>query len=245
MDYSADVLDCASLKLRNNTHINYLPRCEKWIASSALQKCVRRSEAALAQRAAFTFARLDRQGLWRRLISIAFEDVGVGDIDVLIETVAIATSPDWRANAGEEKALAYLVQRLTEAPKDRSADYLMLAARLHAGFEHMRQTCKAGSIETRLKLVADLAEPLAERAVAAWFLSGLDERYERIVGKGDLQALGDTYKSLGVSEQLATATLTAARRTREPFTIMPPLSGWKFSALAPLPSENAPSPDRR
>jgi replication-associated recombination protein RarA len=167
MDYSADVLDCASLKLRNNTHINYLPRCEKWIASSALQKCVRRSEAELAQRAAFTFAHLDPAGLWRRLISIAFEDVGAGDIDVLIETVAIATSPDWRANAGEEKVLAYVVQRLTGAPKDRSADYLMLAARLHATFEQMRQTCKAGSIETRPKLVADLAKPLGERAVAA------------------------------------------------------------------------------
>jgi hypothetical protein len=242
MDYSADVLDCASLKLRNNTHVDCLPRCEKWIASSALQKCVRRSEAGLAQRAAFTFARLDRQGLWRRLISIAFEDVGAGDIDVVIETVAIATSPDWRANAGEEKAIAYLVQRLTEAPKDRSADYLMLAARLHAGFEHMRQTCKASSIETRLKLVADQTRPLAERAVAAWFLSGLDERYEKIVGPGNLQALGDTYKSLGVSEQLATATLTAARRTREPFTIMLPLVWLEIQRTGPATVREFPVP---
>ena len=68
MDYSrkSDFLGCVSFKLRNNAHIDYLTRCEKWVASSALQKCVRRSETELAQRAAFTFAHLDPAGLWRR-----------------------------------------------------------------------------------------------------------------------------------------------------------------------------------
>ena len=118
-DWKSNVLSCVYPKFPSSVSFVRLPSCEKWIASSALQKCVRRSAVELGQRAAITFLRLDRPGLWRRLISIAFEDVGAADIDVLIETVAVATSADWRAKAGEEKALTYLVQRLAEAPKDR------------------------------------------------------------------------------------------------------------------------------
>jgi hypothetical protein len=188
-----------------------------------LQKCIRRGSVELGQRAAITFHRLDQLGLWRRLISIAFEDIGAADIDALVETVAVATSADWRAKSGEGKALAYLVQRLAEAPKDRSADYLMLAARHHPSILHMRQTCATSSIETRLNLLTDLTRSLPERAAAAWFLSGLDERYERIVGRGDLRALEETYRALGASDQLCAATMGAAGRTREPFNILVPL----------------------
>jgi hypothetical protein len=222
-DWKLDVLTCLYSKLPNASRVECLPRCEKWIASSALQKCVRRGAAELGQRAAITFFKLDKPGLWRRLISIAFEDIGAADIDALIETVAIATATEWRTQVGEERALAYLVQRLSDAPKDRSADYLMLAAHHHASLAHMRQTCATSSIETRLNLLTDLSRSLPERAVAAWFLSGLDERYEKIVGRGDLPALKETYRALGASDLLCTATMAAARRTREPFNILVPL----------------------
>ena len=68
--------------------------------------------------------------MWRRLISIAFEDVGAAEPDALIDTVALATAADWRAKHGEAQALAWIVQRLADAPKDRSADLLMSAKNL-------------------------------------------------------------------------------------------------------------------
>jgi hypothetical protein len=222
-DWKSDVLNRLYSKLPSAARVDCLPRCEKWIASSALQKCVRRGAVDLGQRAAIAFLKLDKSGLWRRLISIAFEDIGAADVNALIETVAVATSTEWRTKVGEERALAYLVQRLCEAPKNRSADYLMLAARHHPSLAHMRHVCSTNAIDTRLKLLTDSTRPLAERAVAAWFLSGLDERYEKIVGKGDPQALEETYRALGASDQLCTATMAAARRTREPFNIMVPL----------------------
>jgi hypothetical protein len=244
-DWKSKVLCCVYSKLPSSASFDRLPSCEKWIASSALQKCVRRGTIELGQRAAITFLGLDRPGLWRRLISIAFEDVGAADTDALIETVAVATSADWRAKVGEEKALAYLVQRLAEAPKDRSADYLMLAARHHPSLGHMRNTCSTNSIEMRLKLLTDLTRLLAERAVAAWFLSGLDERYEKIVGRGDPRALEEAYRALGADDRLCTATMAAARRTREPFNILVPLvwleiqrSG--FSAVRDFPLPHSP-----
>ena len=71
--------------------------CNRWIASSALQKAIRRGDVALAQRAAFALHREDRSGIWRRLIAIAFEDVGPADLDVILETVAVA-GPRPRSN---------------------------------------------------------------------------------------------------------------------------------------------------
>src|SRR5262245_11819758 len=55
-------------------------KCERWIASSVLQKAIRRADVELAYRAACTLLDVDRSAVWRRLILIAFEDVGAGDI---------------------------------------------------------------------------------------------------------------------------------------------------------------------
>ncbi len=69
-------------------------RCDRWIASSLLQKSIRRGEVELARRAASTLHAFDRNAIWRRLIVIACEDVGVGDIDALLETFLAAASTD-------------------------------------------------------------------------------------------------------------------------------------------------------
>ena len=115
--------------------------CNRWIASSALQKAIRRGDIAIAQRAAFALHREDRPATWRRLIAIAFEDVGCADINVVVETVAVATSSNWRAAHGEEEVLASIVNRLALAPKDRSADYLMWVAAEHPDQFETRAIC--------------------------------------------------------------------------------------------------------
>src|SRR5438046_1638011 len=106
-------------------------RCNRWIASSALQKAIRRCDTAIALRAAFALYREDRSATWRRLIAIAFEDVGPADLAVILETVAVATLPKWRAVIGQEAVLRSTVSTLATAPKDRSADYLMWIAAEH------------------------------------------------------------------------------------------------------------------
>ena len=53
-------------------------RIDPYVASSLLQKAIRRGDASLAERAALTLHRLRGQGIWRRFLVIAFEDVGIG-----------------------------------------------------------------------------------------------------------------------------------------------------------------------
>ncbi len=52
-------------------------RCDRWIARSALQKAIRRGEVQIAQRALATLLEQDRYSIWRHLIVIASEDIGV------------------------------------------------------------------------------------------------------------------------------------------------------------------------
>jgi replication-associated recombination protein RarA len=82
-----------------------------------LQKAIRRGEGATGQRAASVLHREDHARAWRRLIAIAFEDVGPADVDVVVQTVAAAISSDWRAKHGEERVFASILSQLAEALK--------------------------------------------------------------------------------------------------------------------------------
>src|SRR5215208_5599708 len=59
-----------------------------WVAMSLLQKATRRGREDLAHCAASTLLQIAPDRLWRRLGCIAFEDVGVADLDIVFLTTA-------------------------------------------------------------------------------------------------------------------------------------------------------------
>lgn len=197
--------------------------CDRWIASSAFQKGIRRGDLQLALRAALVLSAYSRSYTWRRLLVIAFEDVGTAEIDVLIETVAVATTPKWRAKHGELSSLAYIIRRLAQAPKDRSADYLISAASNHPSLSDARRAYGLVDPALCLQTVVDQSLPLSTRALAAWLSSGVEGRGGPSLGGGSLAELGRVFQSLGANEDLLSATKLAARRTREPITVVVPL----------------------
>jgi hypothetical protein len=196
---------------------------DPWVVSSLLQKSIRRGERELAERAAFTFFQLKGAAVWRRLIVIAFEDVGIGSVDALTTTVAVAGDSAWRKNYGGDLRLAaYLARLLAEAPKDRSADYLC-DARDHPTLADFWRAMANASLESRLSRVRDQALGLPQRAVATVSALGIGWRGDISRGTGGLEALLATFRELEVSEELVAATGIAAARTREPITAMVPL----------------------
>ena len=50
---------------------------DPWLISSLLQKSIRRGETDIARRAALTLSKHRGAAIWRRLIVIAFEDIGI------------------------------------------------------------------------------------------------------------------------------------------------------------------------
>lgn len=66
---------------------------DPFVASSLLQKAIRRGDADLAERAAITLWRLRGAGIWRRLMVIGNEDIGIASVEALIKTTAACTDP--------------------------------------------------------------------------------------------------------------------------------------------------------
>jgi replication-associated recombination protein RarA len=89
----ANVLSIARQQLSDAICQDQSPICDPlkvspWIAMSCLQKAIRRGHEHLALRAAATLLHVSPERLWRRCGCIAFEDIGVANLD----TVAIVTA---------------------------------------------------------------------------------------------------------------------------------------------------------
>jgi hypothetical protein len=196
---------------------------DPWVVSSLLQKSIRRSDTNIAQLAAFTFFKLKGGAIWRRLMVIAFEDIGIGSLDALTMTTAAAGDSAWRKNHGDDLRLAaYLAGLLAEAPKDRSADYLC-DANDHPMLADFWRAMENASLDSKLSHVGDQALSLPQQAAAAVSALGTGSHGRISPGTGGLQALLIAFDELKVPGGLVAATRIAATRTREKITAMVPL----------------------
>ena len=196
---------------------------DQWVVISLLQKSIRRGEVATAQRAAFTLFAQKGSAIWRRFMVIAFEDVGAASPDAVAMTVAASTDSSWRRkNGGDLHIAVQLARVLAEAPKSRSAEHLITSAQHHPSLAKARMLQGATSLTDQLAAVMNQNASLTERAIAVWCASGIGWVAEKRA-KADLPALLDKFRSLGVPDELVTATGIAAQKTREPITLMVPL----------------------
>jgi replication-associated recombination protein RarA len=110
-----------------------------WLAMSVLQKAIRRGHEDLALSAAATLLRDAPEKLWRRIGCIAFEDVGLADLDaVALATVALEGKRVRAALGGEWAVASCVVVELSRAPKCRAADDLLMACELHPAYAEAR-----------------------------------------------------------------------------------------------------------
>jgi len=196
---------------------------DQWVMISLLQKSIRRGEVATAQRAAFTLFAQKGSAIWRRFMVIAFEDVGVASPDAVAMTVAASTDPSWRRkNGGDLHIAVQLARVLAQAPKSRSAEHLITSAQHHPSLAKARMLRGASSRTDQLAAVMKQNASLTERAIAASCASGVGWNGEKRE-HSDLAAVLETFHGLGVPDELVAATGIAARKTREPITLMVPL----------------------
>lgn len=196
---------------------------DAWLAASALQKAIRRRDHDVAGRAALTLYRLRGSATWRRLVVIACEDIGIASPDVVAVTVEAACDPALRRRLGDVRLLLSLVRELVAAPKDRSADLLTGYVHHHPRLTESRASFGSMPLSRRIAIASDPSASLYSRAMAAWFASGIEWDRERRVGKGDLPALLAAFGDLGVPSAWLDVVQLAAKRTREPLTVMLPL----------------------
>jgi hypothetical protein len=147
-----------------------------WVAMSLMQKAIRRGRKEVALRAAASLLHGSPERLWRRLSCIAFEDVGVADLDtVAVVTTTLAGKRCRETLGGEWRVASYIVSRMVYATKCRASDDLLLAAENHPDFEDTRLAFAFRSTNELIH-IATGEDPLLIRALAAWFAIGTDCR---------------------------------------------------------------------
>lgn len=193
---------------------------DPWIASSLLQKSIRRGDVDVAVAAASSFIAQRSNAIWQKLIIIACEDIGLGDLELVSKVIRLSLTPHLRLEAGGDHHVALtLCAELAKAIKDRSTDYLWISSSKHPGWRDIRETIGTLSISKTINVACDPSEPFQRRAVAAWYASGLNGKSSAL-RDGDLVGLFEGLKSCGVPDELADLLQLAAKKSRKPLIVM-------------------------
>src|SRR5688572_16172109 len=150
-----------------------------WIAMSLLQKAIRRGDEDFALRAAATLLETSPERLWRRCGGIAFEDVGLADLETVSLVTAALAGKRFRATLGGEwPVVSCIVSAMARATKCRAADDLLMSVELHPAYQGIRNRLASAGTEDLLDIVVDPGH-LSERAIALWYALGTDCRPSR------------------------------------------------------------------
>ena len=199
---------------------------DPWLATSALQKAIRRGHeaAALAATGFLLGGHADR--FWRRLIVISLEDVGVADLDLVRDTLLAATRKGWRAgHGGDWDVASRLVQHLCAAPKCRDVCELLVAADLHPRWKEQRTAFLDLTQHQLSDIVADPARHLVERTLASWLIAGTKRfpAFSLPEVDGSFPALLDVHRHIGVPDHVLEVARLGSTRTNEGHALTLPL----------------------
>jgi hypothetical protein len=194
-----------------------------YLAASVLQKAVRRSETALALRAAATLLRSDPAKLWRRLAGITFEDVGLADLDCVALVMAATAGKKQREQFGSEWRIASLVvARMCDAPACRAADDLFIGISHFHELEDLRGDLAGEDLSEHLSRVQGRAALLGA-SLAALHASGVRWNGQVEGGTSNPKALFAAMRSAGVEPKIMDLAVQGFRRTREALPVLLPL----------------------
>jgi len=226
----AELVQRASKKFEAPAKLNISP----WLAMSVMQKAIRRGCEQFALQAASTLIELYPERFWRRLPIIAFEDIGIADIEAVSLVTAALKGKRWRKTISDEKTIGlFLVQQLSAANKCRSAADLAFICDWHPALETARQDLSSEPMSKRLQRLEGDA-PLPERGLALWYAIGTERCSSPVLPRilGDREATYNRLVQLGYSEALIEIAFEGLRKCSEILPAFLPLlnGGIRFSA---------------
>ncbi len=136
---------------------------DAYTSSSLLQKAIRRGEAELALLAAEKLLPKRGKGIWRRLLAIAFEDVGVANSKALGRVLELAEHHLSDRTSAASHGIGDAIVTLAESPKSRSADHLICSARQHLLSKSVGERVEQSDLSEVLAIAGDPSQPLITR----------------------------------------------------------------------------------
>jgi len=148
---------------------------DRYVALSALQKAIRRGNEKLALRAAANLMIGGPHAIWRRLGIIAFEDVGVANIDAVGWATVVIAEPEIRRRLGGEwQVMNFLVRALCQSAKCRATDDLVHLIERDPALADLRDELPRLSLRQRISRATSCAGGIEAQGLAAWFSVGTD-----------------------------------------------------------------------
>lgn len=212
------------------------PSISPWIAASLLQKAIRRGHLSLAIAAANALLDVSPDRLWKRLVVIAVEDIGVGGIDMVYHTIAAACERTRLVRRHDpRKIVGVLAYGLAMSAKCRACDDLFVVANEDPSLELDRlEIAGASSADLYRNILHD--HSIHRRAIAAL----------RLIERGGKATYDDLF--LALTEASAPFTLSNVCRrafslTREPITALLPMLWPPFQGQITVRQDDVLSPE--
>lgn len=123
IQHGLDILSSSLYQRIADTLVGDIPPIvisDKYLLSSALQKCIRRGAAVQSIAIAVRLHQIDPSYLKRRLPIIALEDIGLGDALVCHDVLTVCASSKWWG-ADVNRTIAFLASIMANALKSRAA----------------------------------------------------------------------------------------------------------------------------
>ena len=199
--------------------------CDKWLASSALQKTVRRGQTKLALRAGFTLWQQDRASFWRRIHVMSCEDIGVASSDVVVKVLTAYSNTSWRARNDDLKVGLYLISLMCGADKTRLADELLAIAGNSLCLKRRREEFFFAEDRALADVVVNDKELLPDRALSLWLLAGTDifPHDNMPTRRGNPKLAAELVTAMCQNIPLALASVSVMRKTQWPLALFTPL----------------------
>ncbi len=139
-----------------------------YVTMSTLQKAVRLGEYELAISAGQAMIGGGQSSaLWRRLRTIAVEDVGLGDIDVVAFVVWLAGRPDLRDEFGSLQLAGLAIGLMCRAVKSRDMADIAYWSSLPGSIDHLMPGFGSARASELVVIASDERQPFQTRHAAA------------------------------------------------------------------------------
>lgn len=145
---------------------------DRWLLASNLQKTIRRGALASALGTCVKLLAVNPQYFWRRLMVIAYEDVGYGNITGCHDLLKTFRREALQRDLGPERVAQYFVQELAQSTKSRSlCDAL---AMLEFSVRRIEREREAGEMseDQLIGTVVNIELPILNRIAALRHICG-------------------------------------------------------------------------
>ena len=142
----------------------------KWRTASCLQKAIRGGDPEMAMFAVSALFDMDASYALRRLGTIAVEDVLIGNLPVVMATLAAMGDVKWRKAVDERRLLIWLAKELASGAKDRASVSLIVGSTMTS--QTLLDGCCKMTNEQLAEILDDAESPDLAKQVAALAMAG-------------------------------------------------------------------------